>query len=276
MSGQRPELDLMVAVLGGGVMGETLLTSILKAGWDGEHVLLSERRAGRATELAQKHAVTKCRDNLAAAVAADVVVIAVKPQDVGSLLAEISPALKPGAVVVSVAVGIPTSYYEERLPDGVAVIRVMPNTPALIGKGVAGISAGVHADEHHLSLVELMLGATGSVLRLEEKDQDAFGAIAGSGPAYVFYVIDALAEAGVVLGLSRYQSRQLAAQMVAGSAAMAVETDVHPVVLREQVTSPAGTTIAGIRELDERAVRAAFVAAAEAARDRSVELGASF
>lgn len=273
---QNENQEPMIAVLGGGVMGETLLGSIMAAGWRGEHVLLSERQAGRASELARKHDVTKCRDNQAAATAADVVMLAVKPQDVGSLLEEIRPAVKEGSLVVSVAAGIPTSYYEARLAPGTSVVRVMPNTPAKVGQGVAAMSAGSHASAADLEIVERLLAQTGTVIRIAEKDQDAVTALTGSGPGYVFYIIDALAEAGVNLGLSRYLSRRLAAQTVLGSAALATESDEHPVILREQVTSPAGTTIAGIRELDERGVRAALVAAARAAYGRSIELGAGY
>jgi pyrroline-5-carboxylate reductase len=150
----------------------------------------------------------------------------------------------------------------------------MPNTPAVIGKGASAISAGTHATDEHLALTEGVLASTGLVVRAPEKDLDAVTAISGSGPAYVFYVIDAMAEAGVLLGLSRERARELAVATVHGAAAMVQETGEHPVVLRERVSSPGGTTVAGVRELDAHGVRAAFIAAAEAARDRSVELGA--
>ena len=205
---------------------------------------------------------------------ADVVLIALKPAVVPQVLDEIAPALRSGTLVVSVAAGVPIAVYEQRLPAGTPVVRVMPNTPAVIGHGASAIAAGTHATREHLELVERVLGATGLVVRVAEKDLDAVTAISGSGPAYVFYVIDALAEAGVLLGLTRELATRLAVATVEGSAALAQQSGEHPVVLRERVSSPGGTTVAGVRELDAHGVRAAFVAAAEAARDRSRELAA--
>lgn len=265
-----------VAVLGGGVMGETLLSALLGGGWAPEQVEVTERAAVRANELAGRYGVRTGASNAEAAARADVVLVAVKPNVVGSVLAEIRDRLRTGALVVSVAAGLPISFYESRLVAGTPVVRVMPNTPAVIGKGASAIAGGSSASPGHLVLVERMLDSTGLVVRVEEKDLDAVTAISGSGPAYAFYLIDAMAEAGVLLGLSRDLATRLAVATVEGSAALAAETGDHPVVLRERVSSPGGTTVAAVRELDAHGVRAGVVAAAQAARDRSRELGAAY
>jgi len=263
-----------VGVLGGGVMGETILAAVLAAGWSPDDVDVTERYAVRATELSQRHGVNSSRSNAEVAERSDLLVLAVKPDVVASVLAEIAPVLRPGTLVVSVAAGLPVAFYEQQLPDGTPVVRVMPNTPAVIGQGASAIAAGTHATDVHLDLVELVLAATGLVVRVAEKDLDAVTAISGSGPAYVFYVIDALAEAGVLLGLTRTLATTLAAATVAGAGALARDSGEHPVVLRERVSSPGGTTVAAVRQLDAHGVRAGIVAAAEAARDRSRALAA--
>jgi pyrroline-5-carboxylate reductase len=261
-----------VAVLGAGVMGETVLSGALAAGWRPADVVATVRRDDRAAELAERYGVETSRDNVAAVRSAGVVVVAVKPKDVGALLAQVHDAVGAGTLVVSVVVGLPTSFYEERLPAGTAVVRVMPNTPSVVGAGVSAVSGGAAATEDDLALVEAVLAATGLVVRVDEKDQDAVGALSGSGPAYVFYVVDALAEAGVLLGLTRATALELATATVHGAATMLRETGEHPAVLRERVSSPGGTTVAGLRRLDAGGVRSAFLDALEAARDRSAEL----
>ncbi|MGN8247385.1 pyrroline-5-carboxylate reductase [Cellulomonas soli] len=270
--GSRPR----VAVLGGGVMGETLISALLTAGWSVDDVEVTERSAVRANELSARHGVRASRGNVKAASHADVVLVAVKPDVVGVVLDEISAALREGTPVISVAAGVPISFYEQRLPAGTPVVRVMPNTPALVGKGASAIAPGSSATDEHLALTEQVLAATGLVVRVAEKDLDAVTAISGSGPAYAFYLIDAMAEAGVLLGLTRDLATRLAVATVEGSAALAASSGDHPVVLRERVSSPGGTTVAAVRQLDAHGVRAGVVAAAEAARDRSRELGARY
>jgi pyrroline-5-carboxylate reductase len=262
-----------LAVLGGGVMGETVVAAALRAGWSDDDVRVTERSAVRANELSERYGVRAADGNPKVARWADVVLVALKPHDVAGVLDEIRGSLRPGTLVISVAAGLKCGFYEQRLPEATPVVRVMPNTPAVIGQGASAISAGTHVGEEHLALTERILSRTGLVVRAPEKDLDAVTAISGSGPAYVFYVIDAMAEAGVLLGLTRDRARELAVATVLGSAAMVKETGEHPVVLRERVSSPGGTTVAGVRQLDAHGVRAAFIAAAEAARDRSVELG---
>ncbi|HET6739444.1 MAG TPA: pyrroline-5-carboxylate reductase [Kribbella sp.] len=266
-------MSAKVAVLGAGVMGETLLSGLIRAGWRPEDLLITERREERAAELRERYGVDVV-SNLDAAKRADTLVLVVKPQDMPDLLAEIAPAIGPTQTVVSLAAGITTGFVESRLPDGVAVVRVMPNTPALVDEGMAAISRGAHCDESHLELAERLLAATGRVVRVPEKQQDAVTAISGSGPAYIFFVVESMIEAGVHMGLPRGTATDLVVQTVVGSAKLLRETGEHPTVLRERVTSPGGTTAAAVRELEDHKVRAAFLSAIEAARNRSRELAA--
>ena len=265
---------MTVAIIGAGVMGETLLSGLIRGGRDVATLAVGEKRPERAEELREKYGVSVV-GNIEAA-GAETVVLVVKPQDMVDVLAEISPHLRPGQLVVSLAAGITTTLIEKHLPDGVAVVRVMPNTPALVDEGMAAISAGSHCDEEHLVVAESLLATTGRVVRVPEKQQDAVTAISGSGPAYLFFVVEAMIEAGVHLGLPRTTATELVVQTVVGSAKLLRETGEHPTVLREQVTSPGGTTAAAIRQLEDHKVRAAFITAMEAASDRSRALAKDF
>jgi pyrroline-5-carboxylate reductase len=262
----------LTAVIGAGVMGETLLSGLIRAGRSADQLVVVEKRAERAAELKERYGVDVVAD-VAAAATAPTVLLVVKPQDMADVLTEIAPALRPGQLLVSLAAGITTRFIESHVPDGVAVVRVMPNTPALVDEGMAAISPGTHCDDAHLAEAEELMASVGRVVRVPEKQQDAVTAISGSGPAYVFFVVEAMIEAGVHLGLPRTTAHELAVQTLFGSALMLRETGEHPAVLREQVTSPGGTTAAALRELEVHRVRAAFLAALEAARDRSRELG---
>ncbi|PJI95047.1 pyrroline-5-carboxylate reductase [Luteimicrobium subarcticum] len=264
-----------LAVLGTGVMGEAVLAGALRGDWEPSDVVATVRRAERASELEASHGVETTTDNVAAVRGAGLVLVGVKPKDVVALLREIGPALEPDAVVVSVVAGLPTTAFEAVLPDGTAVVRTMPNTPAQIGEGVTAVSAGAHASDEQVATVERLLAGTGLVVRVAEKDQDAISALSGSGPAYVFYVVDALAEAGVLLGLTRATALEVATRTVLGSARLLQETGEHPVVLRERVSSPGGTTVRALHRLDQAGVRAAFADALLAAHDRSQELARS-
>jgi pyrroline-5-carboxylate reductase len=261
---------MTVAIIGAGVMGETLLSGLIRGGRDAADLMVGEKRPERAEELREKYGVTVVANTEAAS--AETVVLVVKPQDMADVLTEIAPHLRPGQLLVSLAAGIPTRAIEKHIPDGVAVVRVMPNTPALVDEGMAAISAGSHCDDAHLATAEDLLSMTGRVVRVPEKQQDAVTAISGSGPAYLFFVVEAMIEAGVHLGLPRTTATELVVQTVVGSAKLLRETGTHPTVLREQVTSPGGTTAAAIRQLEDHKVRAAFITAMEAARDRSVAL----
>lgn len=270
-----PTQRAKVLVVGGGVMGGTLTEALLRAGWAPREVEVVEHDEVRAQELRHRLAVPTSTSSAHAAARADVVLVAVKPDVVADVLAEIGPALRGGVPVISVAAGLPIAFYEQRLPAGTPVVRVMPNTPAVVGKGAAAIAAGTAAAERHLALAETILAPTGLVVRVPEKHLDAVTAISGSGPAYAFYLIDAMAEAGVLLGLPRDLATSLAVATVEGSAALAAQTGEHPVVLRERVSSPGGTTVAAVAQLDAHGVRAGVVAAARAAYERSRELGAA-
>ena len=259
------------AILGAGVMGETLLSGLVRAGRRVDNLLVGEKRAERARELEDRYGVAVV-SNVEAARKASTLALVVKPQDMGDLLDEIAGELRPGQLVVSLAAGITTAFIESRVPGGVAVVRVMPNTPALVDEGMAAISPGSHCDDGHLAEAEDLMGSTGRVLRVPERQMDAVTAISGSGPAYIFFVVESMIEAGVHLGLPRATATDLVVQTLVGSAKMLRETGTHPVVLREQVTSPGGTTAAALRELETHKVRAAFLAAMEAARDRSRSL----
>jgi pyrroline-5-carboxylate reductase len=261
----------VLAVIGGGVMGETLLSGLLRSGYRAEQVIVAERRPERAAELTERYGV-QVMGNHDAVAKADTVVLVVKPQDMGSLLDEIAGVLRPGSLVVSLAAGITTEFLEARLPQGVPVVRVMPNTPALVDEGMAAVSPGSHCDEAHLAEAESLLRSVGRVIRVPEKQQDAVTAVSGSGPAYIFFVVEAMIEGGVHLGLPRATANELVVQTLVGAAKMLRETGEHPTVLRENVTSPAGTTAAALRELEVHKVRAAFLSALEAARDRSRDL----
>lgn len=257
-----------VAVLGAGVMGETVASGLLRAGRRADTLLLTARRSERAYELRERYGV-EVVSNVDAAQRAETLLIGVKPQDMSDLLDEIAPHLRAGQLVVSLAAGTTTVAIEARLPDGVAVARVMVNTPALVDEGMAAIAPGLHCDEAHLKEAEGLLSATGRVIRVPEGQLDAVTAISGTGPAYLFFVVEAMIEAGVHLGLPRSTATELVVQTMVGSAKLLRETGEHPTVLRERVTSPGGTTAAAVRELEDHKVRAAFMTALEAARDRS-------
>jgi pyrroline-5-carboxylate reductase len=265
---------MTVAIIGAGVMGESLLSGLIRGGHEIADLVVGEKRRERAVELREKYGV-EVLANVDAAARADTVALVVKPQDMGDVLNEIAPHLRAGQVLISLAAGITTDYIEKHIPDGIAVVRVMPNTPALVDEGMAAISAGTHCDEEHLALAEGMMSVTSRVVRVPENQQDAITAISGSGPAYLFFVVESMIEAGVHLGLPRSTATELVIQTMVGSAKLLRETGTHPTVLREQVTSPGGTTAAAIRQLEDHKVRAAFIMAMEAARDRSVALAAS-
>jgi pyrroline-5-carboxylate reductase len=262
----------VVAVLGAGKIGEALLSGLLSSGRRVEELMFSERHDERAAELTTRYGL-RAVDVATAAKEADVLIVAVKPQDIDPLLDELAPVISPPTLVVSLCAGLPTALYERRLPAGVPVVRVMPNTPAVVGQAMSAISPGGHAGGEHLDIVEELLSAVGKVVRVPESQQDAVTALSGSGPAYFFFLVEAMIDAGILLGLPRTVAEKLIIQSAVGAAAMLAETGEHPVTLREAVTSPAGTTIMAIRELEKHGVRAALLAAIEAARDRSQELG---
>jgi pyrroline-5-carboxylate reductase len=261
-----------IAVLGAGKIGEALLAGLLGSGAAAGELVFTERHPERAAELEGRLGVASASVADAAA-RSEIIVVAVKPQDITPVLDELAPALRPGTLVVSLCAGLPTALYERALPEGTPVVRVMPNTPMLVGEAMSAVSAGTHATEEQLAAVEKMLASVGRVVRVPESQQDAVTALSGSGPAYFFYLVEAMIDAGILLGLNRTVAADLIVQSAFGAARMMRDSPDHPVLLREAVTSPAGTTIAAIRELERHGVRAALLDAIEAARDRSEELG---
>ncbi|WP_024876458.1 pyrroline-5-carboxylate reductase [Saccharomonospora piscinae] len=261
-----------IAVLGAGKIGEALLSGLLHGGRSPGDLLFTERHPERAAELESAYGITGVTVAEAAR-RADLLVVAVKPQDIDPVLAELAQALRPSSLVVSLCAGLPTAMFERTLPEGTPVVRVMPNTPMLVGEAMSAVSPGSHADAEHVRQVTDLLSCVGKVVEVPESQQDAVTALSGSGPAYFFYLVEAMIDAGILLGLPRAVAEQLIVQSAVGAATMLAEGAGHPVLLREAVTSPAGTTINAIRELEKHGVRAALLAAIEAARDRSVELG---
>ena len=262
-----------IALLGAGKIGESLLAGLLSSGWraPGE-IVATGRREERIREVASRHGVRTTLSNAEAVAGAGLVVIAVKPQDFDTLLGEIGGLLTPEQTVLSVAAAIPTAAIESRIAPGVPVVRAMPNRPATVHEGIAGICAGAHAADEHLALAEEALTHLGAVVRVAERYMDAVTAVSGSGPAYFALLAEAMVEAGILLGLSREISTQLVVQTMLGTAHLLRDEKIHPVELREQVTSPGGTTIRAIRELERAGVRAAFLNAIQAAMERSREL----
>ncbi len=262
---------MRVAVIGTGKIGELVLSGLIRAGRPASELLVTARRAERGKELAERYGV-RVVDNFTAVAEADVLAIAVKPQDAGVLLEEIGAKVPPGKLVISLCAGLPTSFFAARLPEGTPVVRVMTNTPALVDQAMTAISAGPHATGEHLAIAEQMFQPLGSTIRVPESQQDAVTALSGSGPAYFYLLVEAMIDAGILLGLPRQVAHELIVQTAIGSAVMLRDSGEHPVKLREAVTSPAGTTISAIRELENHGVRAALLAALEAARDRAREI----
>lgn len=262
--------DLRIAVIGGGVMGETLIGAWRAAGIGS--IVVSEPRADRAAELVERHGIESAQ-GAAAVQGAEVVVLAVKPQQISGAIDQVADSLRSDAVVVSVAAGVTTATMERGLPEGVAAVRAMPNTPAVIGKGMFGVSAGSNVDDQKLDLVVRLLGAAGEVVVVDEAHQDAVTAVSGSGPAYLYYLAEAMIDGGVSAGLDEATAVELTQQTLIGASALLADSDQSAADLRRQVTSPNGTTHAAITTFDEQgagtALRAGIAAAAARARELS-------
>jgi pyrroline-5-carboxylate reductase len=262
-----------VAVLGGGKMGAALVGGLLDGGHEPDSLSVAEIDVERRHELEPRFPKVRIVPSAAWAVAdADVVIVAVKPGDVPATLAAALDALPRDTLVLSIAAGVTIATLEAAAP-GRPVVRAMPNTPALVGLGVSAIAPGATATEQHLELAERLLRSVGIVVRVSEPQLDAVTGLSGSGPAYVMLVAEAMTEAGVLVGLSRPVAVRLVEQTLLGSSTLLAQSDEGPEALREAVTSPGGTTAAGLRELEARGVRAAFLDAVSAATHRSEELG---
>ena len=265
--------DRKIAVLGAGKAGEALIAGLVSSdARDAEEIVATARRRERLDDLAARYGIRTTTSNAEAVRQAALVVIAVKPQDIEELLAEIGSVVTPSQTVLSIAAAIPTGLIERHFKDHVPVVRAMPNTPVTVQEGMTGIAPGAYAEETHLSRAEEVLAQVGRSVRVPESYMDAITAVSGSGPAYFALLAESMIEAGILLGLSREIATELVVQTMLGTAKLLRDERMHPVELREMVTSPGGTTIAAIRELEQAGVRAAFLNAIQAAMRRSQEL----
>ncbi|WP_280193454.1 pyrroline-5-carboxylate reductase [Nocardia farcinica] len=268
-----------IAVIGGGRIGEALIAGLLESGRASKDLVVVETHQDRAELVASRFGVRVTGEVADAAIGADLLVIAVKPGDVDTVLTQLGKAeLNAGdldQVLVSLAAGVPTARLEAKMPAGFPVVRVMPNTPMLVGQGMIVLAPGRYTKPSQLELVTEVLGTVGKVVTVAESQMDAVTAVSGSGPAYFFLVVEAMIDAAVSLGLSRDIATDLVVQTVVGSAALLDEAEQSAVELRAAVTSPAGTTAAALRELERAGVRSAFLEALHAAKERSAEQGAS-
>ena len=262
-----------LAVLGTGKMGSILLRAFLeKKLISPKQVAATVRHAERAAPLSAKLGVAVSTDNRAAVRAADVILLAVKPSSVVEVLEEIRAEVTPKTLVVSVAASVPTKLIEQHLAAGVPVVRAMPNTPCAIGAGMTGVSRGGHADAVHVDLAKAMFEAVGRVVVVDEKHMDAVTGLSASGPAFVYIMLESLAEGGVKVGLPRDIATLLAAQTMLGAARTVLETGDHPALLKDAVTTPAGCTIDGILELEEGKVRVTLIKTVVKATERAAQL----
>jgi pyrroline-5-carboxylate reductase len=267
-------LDQSIAFIGAGNMAEALIKGILGAGLVAPGKIFgSEPRKERGDELTTRYGIRTTRDNGEAARATDLLFLSVKPQIMEQVCREIAPHLDKRTLVVSVAAGTPISTLEALLPSGTRVVRAMPNTPALVGAGATAIAPGTHATDADLELARTVFAAVGMAVVLDESQLDAVTGLSGSGPAYVFLIIEALSDAGVKMGLSRHNAQALAAQTVLGSAKLLLETGEHPGRLKDMVTSPGGTAIAGLHTLEAGGLRTTLINAVQSATERSRALG---
>jgi pyrroline-5-carboxylate reductase len=265
--------DRRLAVLGAGKIGETLIAGLLEAGATvPENVTVTAGHSPRLEYLRDRYGVAGTLANARAAEAADVVVLSVKPQTVPAVLAEIGEVLETRQLLISVAASVTTAQIEKDLRAAVPVVRAMPNTPCLIKKGMTGLSAGRSAEPEHLELATAIFSAVGRTAVVDEKHMDAITGLSASGPAYIYVVIESLAEAGVKVGLPRDVATLLAAQTVVGAGSMVLETSEHPAKLKDAVTTPAGCTVDGLLELEDGGLRVTLIKAVVKATQRAKEL----
>jgi pyrroline-5-carboxylate reductase len=267
---------LHIAVLGAGKMGGILVQAFLRAGlFPPEHVAATVAHDSRATALSKQFGIPVTTDNLNAAKDADIILLGVKPQQVQDVVSGIAPALRPGKLLISFAASIKTSAIEEAAGCNLSVIRAMPNTPAMVGAGITAICRGNFVTDQQLALAEQIFATVGRTVIVDEKHMDAVTGLSGSGPAFLYIIIEALAEAGVNVGLPRDIATLLAAQTTYGAAKMVLETGSHPALLKDEVTTPAGCTVEGILELEEGGLRVTLIKAVKRATERARELARS-
>jgi pyrroline-5-carboxylate reductase len=263
-----------LGLIGGGVMGEALLSRLIEQQiYQPTEVIVSEPQAQRRQTLAQQYQVAVTDQNLQAATATEVLLLAIKPQIFQTVVTEFTSVTLPAeTMVLSILAGVPLAQLEAAFPHH-PVVRVMPNTPALVGAGMSAIAAGKQVQPHHLQQAQRILAAVGEVVEVPERLMDAVTGLSGSGPGYIALVIEALADGGVAAGLPRAIASQLALQTVLGTAQLLQQSRMHPAELKDRVTSPGGTTIAGIAQLEQAGLRSALIQAVQAASQRSQELG---
>ncbi len=265
--------DNNLAVVGTVNLGGILLRAYLKQGlFSPKRVNITVRHEEKAAALAKELGVTASTDNRKAAHEADIVLLAVKPQVVGDVLKEIAPELGKDTLIISVAASVPTSYIEQRAGAKVPVVRAMPNTCSTVGCGMTGICRGAHASAEHLEIAKAMFNAVGRTVVVDEKNMDAVTGLSASGPAFIYIILESLAEAGVKVGLPRDIATLLASQTMKGAASVVLETGDHPALLKDAVTTPAGCTIDGILELEEGKLRVTLIKAVVKATQRAGEL----
>ncbi len=262
-----------IGFIGAGNMAEAMLRGLLRGNdFAPAQISASGPRQERVQELRDKYGINATTDNHVPA-SAEIVVLSVKPQIMSRVLDEVGKTISPDAMVISIAAGVPVSAIQSRLASGMRVIRAMPNTPALVDAAATAIAGGEHASESDLADAKRIFDAIGLTVILDESQLDAVTGLSGSGPAYVFLILEALSDAGVKVGLSRRTAQLLAAQTLLGSAKMLLETNEHPGRLKDMVTSPGGTAITGLHTLEHGGVRTTLMNAVEAATRRSRELG---
>lgn len=265
--------NLHYGFIGGGAMAESIIKGLLHAQLTAaDMITVYDTNISRNTYLQRLFAINTAANGQVVAAEADVLILAVKPNYIGAVAGSIAEVLRPETIIVSIAAGVPLAFLEDQLPNN-PVVRVMPNTPVAVGEGMSAIALGRLADKNHGDIVSNVFQAVGKAAIIQEDAMDAVTGLSGSGPGYAFVLIDALADAGVRAGLGRQMAITLASQTLLGAAKMVIETGEHPAKLRDMVTSPGGTTIAGIHILEQRGVRAALSDAVMAAVDRSREMG---
>ncbi len=264
-----------IAVLGAGTMGQAIIGKLVAAGHDPRSIRTTTRTAASAKALRARLGVKITTDNPAAVRDADVIVLALKPMTIAPVCRAIAQAgaLKQGALVISIAAGVTTAALTALLGAETAVVRAMPNTPCAIGRGMTALARGGAATDDHMALAQKLFAPLGRVVELEEKHMDTVTGLSASGPAFVFVMIEALADGGVARGLPRQVALEMAAQMVFGAASMVLESGRHPAALKDEVTTPAGCTIAGILALEDGRIRSVLSRAVEVASVRASELG---
>jgi len=262
-----------IVFVGGGNMGEALIAGLLRSGhWKPSQIIACDIRHDQLVKLQLRYKVRASADNRWAVREADIVLLAVKPQHMKHVLEEVGPVIRQNQLVLSIAAGITSSFIEKYLAKRVPVVRIMPNMPALVGMGMAGVSRGRYARRFHESTARGIMETVGKALTVSERDMDAVTAVSGSGPAYVFYVAEAMKGAGIKLGLAPHVADQLVRQTIKGAGALLAQSHEEPHTLRERVTSPGGTTEAALKVMEGAKIRAIFTKALERARDRSREL----